>query len=129
MKPCLSLSLSLCIYLFSGVYVNGLVIDSFLLNVLFFFIGICHTTISVDQCPGFLLELSSMFARFVCFLLLVSLIISCFSLLVIGFLLCFIISIVGNPLICGSKDVDGCSGTAIPVALSFSMGSSPGKIY
>lgn len=36
-------------------------------------------------------------------------------------------NIVGNPLICGSKDVDGCSGTAIPVALPFSIGSSPAR--
>ncbi|KAL2939842.1 hypothetical protein RDABS01_034040 [Bienertia sinuspersici] len=36
-------------------------------------------------------------------------------------------NIVGNPLICGSKATDGCSSSIVPVPLSFSVGSSPGK--
>ncbi|OVA09487.1 Protein kinase domain [Macleaya cordata] len=36
-------------------------------------------------------------------------------------------NIVGNPLICGSRSTEGCSGTANPVSLSFSLGSSQRK--
>ncbi|XP_021756833.1 probable LRR receptor-like serine/threonine-protein kinase At4g30520 isoform X1 [Chenopodium quinoa] len=37
-------------------------------------------------------------------------------------------NIVGNPLICGSKaTTDGCSTLVVPVPLSLSVGSSPGK--
>ncbi|GMH16617.1 hypothetical protein Nepgr_018458 [Nepenthes gracilis] len=35
-------------------------------------------------------------------------------------------SVVGNPLICGSKPIDGCSGSAIAVPSSLSISSSPG---
>ncbi|KAK3012721.1 hypothetical protein RJ639_008795 [Escallonia herrerae] len=34
-------------------------------------------------------------------------------------------SAVGNPLICGSHPVEGCSGSATPIPLSFSIDSSP----
>ncbi|PSS36189.1 LRR receptor-like serine/threonine-protein kinase [Actinidia chinensis var. chinensis] len=36
-------------------------------------------------------------------------------------------NIVGNSLICGSHSIEGCSGSAFPIPLSFSLGSSPGK--
>ncbi|KAH9606231.1 hypothetical protein KSS87_008044 [Heliosperma pusillum] len=36
-------------------------------------------------------------------------------------------NIVGNPLICGSKDTSGCSGSLVPVPQSFSLSPSPGR--
>ncbi|KAK9715569.1 hypothetical protein RND81_06G173700 [Saponaria officinalis] len=36
-------------------------------------------------------------------------------------------NVVGNPLICVSKDVDGCSGSLVPVPQSFSISPSPGR--
>lgn len=36
-------------------------------------------------------------------------------------------NIVGNPLICGSSSIDGCSGSITPIPLSFPLDSSPGK--
>ncbi|PSS21056.1 LRR receptor-like serine/threonine-protein kinase [Actinidia chinensis var. chinensis] len=36
-------------------------------------------------------------------------------------------NIVGNSLICGSHSTEGCSGSAFPNPLSFSLSSSPGK--
>lgn len=35
-------------------------------------------------------------------------------------------NIVGNSLICGSKNIDGCSGSVTPVPQSFSISASPG---
>uniref|UniRef100_A0A7C9EKS0 Receptor protein serine/threonine kinase n=1 Tax=Opuntia streptacantha TaxID=393608 RepID=A0A7C9EKS0_OPUST len=37
------------------------------------------------------------------------------------------VNIMGNPLICGSEDAKWCSGQAIPVPVSSSVSSSPGK--
>ncbi|KAL7200181.1 hypothetical protein ACSBR2_022311 [Camellia fascicularis] len=37
-------------------------------------------------------------------------------------------NIVGNPLICGSHSIQGCSGSAFPIPLSFSLRLSPGKL-
>ncbi|CAL5434410.1 unnamed protein product [Camellia sinensis] len=37
-------------------------------------------------------------------------------------------NIVGNPLICGSHSIQGCSGSALPIPLSFSLRLSPGKL-
>ncbi|XP_011018089.1 PREDICTED: probable LRR receptor-like serine/threonine-protein kinase At4g30520 [Populus euphratica] len=36
-------------------------------------------------------------------------------------------NVVGNPMICGSGSIEGCSGSANAGPLSFSLGSSPGK--
>lgn len=36
-------------------------------------------------------------------------------------------NVAGNPLICGSHSTEGCSGSVIPVPLSFSLDSSTGK--
>lgn len=36
-------------------------------------------------------------------------------------------NVAGNTLICGSRTTEGCSGSIIPMPLSFSIGSSPGK--
>lgn len=39
-------------------------------------------------------------------------------------------SIVGNPLICGNKTTtDGCSSSAVPVPLSFSVDPAPGNVH
>ncbi|CAL5434623.1 unnamed protein product [Camellia sinensis] len=37
-------------------------------------------------------------------------------------------NIVGNPLICGSHSIQGCSGSAFRIPLSFSLRVSPGKL-
>ena len=51
----------------------------------------------------------------------------CFKLLLTANILCVLISIMGNPLICGSEEAKWCSGQAIPVPVSSSVSSSPGK--